>query len=228
MKPLSTAERQFVAEYLVDFNATGALIRLGWQPGHANSHAYRWMRRPHVRAAIEKGMRRLDAYVTISAARVLEEVSCVALADPRRLFNDDGTLKAVHELDADTARAVSSIKVTSKPGKDGEPPTYITEVKFWDKNRATEQLLKSLGKLSEGGPVTLNQTTVNAGPGALEQARMCELENKLRAVLGKEPLPAGEIDERVSADVAGLVEPEEEVTIEAAQLPEFDLDPAFA
>lgn len=223
MKPLSITERQFVAEYLVDFNATGALIRLGWQPGHANSHAYRWMRRPHVRAAIEKGMRRLDAYVMISAARVLEEVSCVALADPRRLFHDDGTLKAVHELDPDTARAVSSIKTTTKPGKDGEPPTVIHEIKLWDKNRATEQLLKALGKLSDGGPVTLNQTTITAGPGVLEADRMRELENQLRAVLGQAPLPECEVEDSTAPEP---IEPDEDV-IEATQLSEFD-DPAFS
>lgn len=101
----------------------------------------------------------------------------------------------------------------AKLGRNGVSPTVIHETKLWDKNRATEQLLKSPGTLSERGPVTVNQTTVNAGPGALEQTRMCELENQLRAVLGQDRLPVCEVDD---TSVAELIEPNEDI-IEAAQ-----------
>mgnify|MGYP001405843740 CR=1 FL=1 len=234
---LTAKEQLFVSEFLVDFNSVAALMRMGWSRSAASDAAYRWLRRPHVREAISKAIRRIDAHSTISAVRVIEEVARVALADPRKLYNEDGTLKEVRDLDEDLARAVASVKTTTKPGKDGEPPTHTTEIKLWDKNRATEQLLKSLGKIMDGGgPLTVNQTTLNAGTGALDAEKMRELENQLRAVLGKEPLPQNTPADEQKGSVTPLSPDPEGVdegdTIEAAQLPDFDgddpgLDAAF-
>ena len=220
-KELTPAERLFVGEYLVDFNATAALIRCGWAPHSADKHAVHYLRKPHVRAAIEKGIKRMEAHTVVSATRILEEVLRIATADPRRAMNDDGSMKQLQDLDEDTARAVAAIEVTTKPGRGDEPPTITHKLKFWDKGKATDTLLKSLGKLIDGVQVN-NTTVVGVGPGALEAARMLELENKLRETLGLEQVEAIEPAEEVSAA------PTEEVddTIEAAAPSDLD-DPAF-
>lgn len=226
-KELTRAERTFVGEYLVDFNACAALIRMGWAPHTAQSHAVHYLRMPHVRAAIEKSIKRMETHSVISAARVLEEVLRIATADPRRAMNEDGSMKQLQELDEDTARAVASIKVTTKPSRNDEPPTVTHELKFWDKGRATDTLLKSLGKLFEGAQVT-NNTVINAGPGALEEARMLELENKLRETLGLEPAEAPQAADQPAGEGSGTPAPAEaeEDVIEAAQPSDLD-DPAF-
>ena len=220
-KQLTKGERAFVGEYLVDFNATAALMRLGWQAHTADKNAVHYLRRPHVRAAIEKGIKRMEAHSTISAARILEEVLRIATADPRRAMREDGTMKQLQELDEDTARAVASLEVVTKPGRGEEPPTITHKLKFWDKGRATDTLLKSLGKLLDGVQVN-NTTVVGVGPGALEAARMLELENKLRETLGLEQVEAVEPAEEVSAAPAE----EADDTIEAATPSDLD-DPAF-
>lgn len=216
-KELTPAERNFVGEYLVDFNATAALMRLGWAPRTADKHAVYYLRRPGVRAAIEKGIKRMEAHSVISATRILEEVLRIATADPRRVMNDDGSMKQLQELDEDTARAVASLEVVAKPGRGEEPPTITHKLKFWDKGRATDTLLKSLGKLIDGIQVS---NTVTVGPGALEAARMLELENKLRETLGLEQVEAVEPAEEVSAAPAE----EADDAIEAAQPAGDDLD----
>lgn len=220
-KELTPAERRFVGEYLVDFNATAALMRCGWSPHTANQNSVYFLRKPHVRAAIEKGIKRMEAHNVVSATRILEEVLRIATADPRRAMNDDGSMKQLQELDEDTARAVASLEVVTKPGRGDEPPTITHKLKFWDKGRATDTLLKSLGKLIDGVQVN-NTTVVGVGPGALEHARMLELENKLRATLGLEQVEALEPADEVSAAPAD----EADDTIEAAAPSDLD-DPAF-
>jgi phage terminase small subunit len=219
LKELTPAERRFVGEYLVDFNATAALMRCGWSPHTANQNSVYFLRKPHVRAAIEKGIKRMEAHNVVSATRILEEVLRIATADPRRAMNDDGSMKQLQELDEDTARAVASLEVVAKPGRGDEPPTITHKLKFWDKGRATDTLLKSLGKLIDGIQVS---NTVTVGPGALEHARMLELENKLRATLGLDQIEALEPTEEVSAAPAD----EADDTIEAAAPSDLD-DPAF-
>lgn len=220
-KELTPAERRFVGEYLVDFNATAALMRCGWSPHTANQNSVYFLRKPHVRAAIEKGIKRMEAHNVVSATRILEEVLRIATADPRRVMNDDGSMKQLQELDEDTARAVASLEVVTTPGRGEEPPTITHKLKFWDKGRATNTLLKSLGKLIDGVQVN-NTTVVGVGPGALEAARMLELENKLRETLGLEQVEAVEPAEEVSAAPAE----EADDTIEAATPSDLD-DPAF-
>lgn len=218
-RELTKAERLFVGEYLVDFNATAALMRCGWSPHTANQNSVYFLRKPHVRAAIEKSIKRMEAHTVVSATRILEEVLRIATADPRRVMNDDGSMKQLQELDEDTARAVASLEVVTKPGRGEEPPTITHKLKFWDKGRATDTLLKSLGKLIDGVQVN-NTTVVGVGPGALEAARMLELENKLRETLGLEQVEAVEPAEEVSA--ASTEEADD--TIEAAQPAGDDLD----
>lgn len=222
LKELTPAERRFVGEYLVDFNATAALMRCGWSPHTANQNSVYFLRKPHVRAAIEKGIRRMEAHNVVSATRILEEVLRIATADPRRAMNDDGSMKQLQELDEDTARAVASLEVVSKPGRGDEPPTITHKLKFWDKGKATDTLLKSLGKLLDGVQVN-NTTVVGVGPGALETARMLELENKLRATLGLDQVEALEPADEVSAAPADEADDD---TIEAAAPSDLD-DPAF-
>ena len=221
-KELTPAERRFVGEYLVDFNATAALMRCGWAPHSADKHAVHYLRKPHVRAAIEKGIKRMEAHTVVSATRILEEVLRIATADPRRAMREDGTMKQLQELDEDTARAVASLEVVTKPGRGDEPPTITHKLKFWDKGKATDTLLKSLGKLLDGVQVN-NTTVVGVGPGALETARMLELENKLRATLGLEQVEALEPADEVSAAPADEADDD---TIEAAAPSDLD-DPAF-
>lgn len=68
------------------------------------------------------------------------------------LYNDDGKLKPVHEMDDVLAASVASIKSTEYfegEGRDKAQVGWIKEVKFWDKTKAIEMLAKSLGMFIE-------------------------------------------------------------------------------
>ena len=80
----------------------------------------------------EKASRAAD----LSAEKILREIARVAFVDPRRLVNEDGSVKGLHELDEDLAAAVSSIEV-DEYGK--------VKYKLWVKNQALDMLMKHMG-----------------------------------------------------------------------------------
>ena len=72
----------------------------------------------------------------MNTEQTIREVARLAFSDPRNIVNLDGSIKRLHELDADTAAAVASYEVD----KDG-----VIKYKFWDKNSALEKAAKVQG-----------------------------------------------------------------------------------
>jgi hypothetical protein len=105
-KRMNRKQQLFVREYLVDLNAAAAAIRAGYSRKTARQHAARLMTNVNISAEIEKAtasrMQRLD----ITADKVLQEIAKLAFFDIRNLFNPDGSIKPIHELDASTSAAI--------------------------------------------------------------------------------------------------------------------------
>lgn len=76
----------------------------------------------------------------MTKADVLKEAMKMARFDPRKLLNDDGTPKGIHELDDDTAAAIQSVDIQMG---DGVPS--VRRYKIADKNAALEKLFKHFG-----------------------------------------------------------------------------------
>jgi hypothetical protein len=86
------------------------------------------------------------------AARILEELSYIALADIRQAFDESGNLLPIHELPEHIARAINGIEVTEEFTGRGDlrVKTGVTKkVRFVEKNRALELAAKILGMLVE-------------------------------------------------------------------------------
>jgi phage terminase small subunit len=64
--------------------------------------------------------------------------------DPRKLFNADGSLKAMSELDEDAAAALVSIEVV-ETGGDSKASMVTRKIRWQDKNTTREQAMKHLG-----------------------------------------------------------------------------------
>ncbi len=79
----------------------------------------------------------------VSVARVLEEAARIAFSDPRKLFDENGNLKKIKDLDDETAAALAGFDVTTVFG--GDEPIDVRKVRFWSKVDALEKLFKHLG-----------------------------------------------------------------------------------
>jgi phage terminase small subunit len=102
-KKLTRKQELFVAEYLIDLNATRAAVRAGYSPKTAYSQGQRVLRNVEIHKAIQAAMDKRAEKLEITADRVLKEIAKLAFFDVRKLFNSDGSPKQICELDDDTA-----------------------------------------------------------------------------------------------------------------------------
>jgi phage terminase small subunit len=149
MVKLNDKQELFCQEYLIDLNATQAAIRAGYSFATARSQGQRLLTIVDVQARIsELNKSRLEA-TGISQKRVLEEYAKIAFFDIREIFDVDGGLINIKQLDANNAGAIASIKSSEEWGEDAEGNRIVTgtlkEVKVFDKIRALQDLGKHLG-----------------------------------------------------------------------------------
>jgi phage terminase small subunit len=139
MKTATTAltEKQlrFAEEYLLDFNASEAYKRAGYQAsGHAlYAGASRLLTNPKVQAYLAERRKEVVQRSTLSLERLTQELEHIAFSDPRDLFQENGALKNLSELPDGIARAVSGFELGDK-----------VKVTLWDKLGAIEKALKLL------------------------------------------------------------------------------------
>ncbi|MGE0451726.1 MAG: terminase small subunit [Vicinamibacterales bacterium] len=145
---LTNKQRRFIAEYLVDYNATQAAIRAGYAAKNADVTAARLLVKASIAAEIAAGQQQLLEQAEVSAARILQELSRIAISDIRQVFTPDGNLLQVSALPDAVAPAVASVEVVTRSIGEGEVE-YVHKIKFWDKLKALELLAKRLGLVKE-------------------------------------------------------------------------------
>ncbi len=150
MKPLSPKREAFCLEFLKHNNATTAYKQVfrmspAAKPETVWNQAYKLMQREDVAARIAELRAQAAKDAGVKAADVLMEAARIAFSDIRRAFKDDGTLMALHELDDNTAAAISSVKVRQIVGDEGDGLASVTEIRMWDKNSALDKLMRNLG-----------------------------------------------------------------------------------
>lgn len=96
---MNPRQERFVAEYLVDLNATQAAIRAGYKPIGAAVHASRMLRDPNIAAAIEAGRKAQQKRTEVTADKVLAELARIAFADLTKAIRVEGG--SVNVLDTD-------------------------------------------------------------------------------------------------------------------------------
>lgn len=136
----------FVAAYLANGqNATQAAIAAGYSARSAGQAGNRMLRNVQVAQSLAKQAQRAITKASLTAERVLHEVSCIVHADPRKLLDEDGKQLPLHKLDEVTARAIASVEFDDKGN--------LTKVRFWDKNTAAGHAMRYLGLVKPDMPI---------------------------------------------------------------------------
>ncbi|HMN09293.1 MAG TPA: terminase small subunit [Gemmatimonadaceae bacterium] len=141
---MTPKQARFVAEYLVDLNATQAAIRAGYSVKGAETQGSALLRNPQVSAAIAAGKAMQLDQADLTATRILEELRRLALNDPRQFFDADGRLRPVTEWTAEMGAVLAGMDVDTD--RDGDT---VVKVKFWSKTAALDTLAKHFGLLLE-------------------------------------------------------------------------------
>lgn len=159
MARLTEKQARFVAEYLVDLNATEAAKRAGYSEKTAYSIGFENLRKPEIKEAIQEAIDVRAKRTEITQDMVLQELAKVAFSNgtdfakvvsreaPTTIIDDEGNPQQVmglvqsvvivdtDSLTPDKRAAIAGIK----EGKFG------IEVKSYDKVRALELLGQHLG-----------------------------------------------------------------------------------
>lgn len=176
---MTPKQERFVAEYLIDLNATQAAIRAGYSAHSAESIGLQLLRKTEVSAAVAAGKGRQLETAELSAARVLEELRRLAFIDQRSFYDAAGNLKPISEWTAEQGAAVAGFEVIKKNATAGDGVIdTIHKFKVWDKTKALGDLAKHFGLLIErvevSGEVSIIETRLNAARARLAKAKESE------------------------------------------------------
>lgn len=171
-KTLTPKQERFVAEYLIDLNATQAAIRAGFSEKSAHDIAAQLLGKTHIKAAIDAAVSKRSEKTEITADRVLKEISRMAFYDPLDLIeivrdalpedvagnvelSDDGkaitglrSARDIKYLPEDVRRAIVGW---------GYDRNQNFTVKLADKSKALDQLARHLALYNDKVEVGLTE-----------------------------------------------------------------------
>lgn len=163
---LTPKQEAFIREYLIDLNATQAAIRAGYSEDSARSIGSENLTKPDIQEAIAEARKALAEAAGITLERVQREYARLAFLDIRKAFDADGRLKPIHELDDDTAAAISGLEVETLfegRGSERELVGHLHKIKLSDKKGALDSIAKLFGWVvdkkeltgKDGGPIVM-------------------------------------------------------------------------
>jgi phage terminase small subunit len=168
MSKLTDKQRLFVAEYLVDLNATQAAIRAGYSEKTARQQGQRLLTNVDIRRAIEEAEAERLERLGVRAERVLEELARLGFSnmlDYLNISRDGEPYVDLSEMTREQAAAVQEVIVEDFLDGRGEDAREVRRVKFKlaDKKAPLELLGKHLKLFTEkhehtgagGGPIEI-------------------------------------------------------------------------
>lgn len=138
MARLTEKQKRFVAEYLVDLNATQAAIRAGYKEKAAGQIGAENLKKPEIQKAVKAAIDAQTLRTEITADMVLKELAAIGFSRATDYAAIRGPLVEMTPTDnlTDTQRrAIASI----------EQGNFGIKIKLHDKVRALELLGKHLG-----------------------------------------------------------------------------------
>lgn len=141
---LTDRQKKFCEEYIVDLNGKQAAIRAGYSEKSAKELASETLTKPNIINYLNLLKAKVSDKVEITVEMIRNEFRKHATFDIRKVYDENGALKNVHDLDDDTAMAIAGIKSTEITSE-GIVIGYHKEVKTTDKLKALENLGKHVG-----------------------------------------------------------------------------------
>lgn len=144
---MTPKQSAFVAEYLIDLNATQAAIRAGYSARAAKVQGHRMLTNANVSLAIEKAKASRAERTGIDADWVLHRLHDEATADIADIYDDAGNLKPIKEWPKVWRTGlVAGIETTTERAGDTEDgaPKFgtVKKVKLTDRARLVEMIGK--------------------------------------------------------------------------------------
>lgn len=147
---MNARQQRFVAEYLVDLNATQAAIRAGYSPKTARAIAQQNLTKIDIQTAISAAMAERGERTQLTQDAVLNELRILNFADVTHYAIDDtGNVALTDDAPPQAMRAIASLR--KKVIHTDAGIVYDTEIKFWNKPAALKMSGDHLGMFDGSG-----------------------------------------------------------------------------
>jgi phage terminase small subunit len=175
---LTPKQRRFVDEYLASPNGTQAAIKAGYSAKTARAIASENLRKPEVKAAVERGALERRQQFKIEEARVREELSNIAFASMGDVWAQIMKSKNPKDWSHEDWNGIASVRyrevTTSGPKGKRKLVSWRAKVKMGGKLKALDLLAEHLGmyRLPDAPPVQViySISTDGGPPVPVEQA----------------------------------------------------------
>lgn len=158
---LTDKQLRFAEEYLIDLNATQAAIRAGYSKKTANEQGARLLAKVSITEYLTERKQQVNDKLQITYERTMQEYARLAFFDIRKIYDDNGALKEVKDLDDDTAAALAGIESVELNGPEGISLGTNKKVKTYDKKGALDSICKVNGW---NAPAKIEATGANGQP----------------------------------------------------------------
>ncbi|MDH5602153.1 MAG: terminase small subunit [Gammaproteobacteria bacterium] len=126
-------------------------LAYGCKPESAEHNGPRLLKDENVAQYLEMKRTAAMKEADITEARIVEELACMAFLDPGEYYEEDGSLKKIHEMPERARRALQGLESTEVILGSGEDASVAInkKVKYSDKKPSLELLMKWKGMLKE-------------------------------------------------------------------------------
>lgn len=164
---MTDAQKRFADEYLIDLNATRA-YKVAYsrckKDETARANSSRLLTNANIQNYISEKQKEIEKRTEVTQDMVIQELAKIAFFNIKDIYNKDGSLKQIKDIDNNTAKAIASVKTLQKAGsmkininmqgQDEEIPLehieeQTIEFKTNDKTKALELLGKHLGMFND-------------------------------------------------------------------------------
>lgn len=165
---LTDQQALFCMKYVeLKLNGTKAALAAGYSTKNAGVSSSALLKNPNIVGFIKELQKDLSMQIGINAADIAREYAKIGFSDIRKVFDENGNLINVTDIDADPAANIASIEVFEEyqgTGKDREFIGNTKKVKFYDKVAALDKLAKMINadgvtKIATTDPLGLPTTT---------------------------------------------------------------------
>ena len=146
---MNEKQRRFVAEYLVDLNASAAAERAGYAPRTARQQGSRLLTYVDIQAAIEQAQEARQVRTEVTADRVVQELATIAFLNVGDYLTVEHGVVSIDlgKIPPEAMRAIKKIRQREVLVGDAETGGVVQVCDFEtnDKLRALDMLMRHLG-----------------------------------------------------------------------------------
>lgn len=174
MKQLGPQHHRFIANYVArPHSAAAAYIAAGFSPRGARQSAHKLLQDPLIQAEVKRLIEEKHKALHMDVDEILARAAMLARIDVAALYDENGALRPIHELEESASIAISGIEVqevTEGTGKNAKVVGSIKKVRLRDPMAAIRLLAehKKLVRNTDDGVNALASALAER----LNQARM--------------------------------------------------------